>query len=213
MAQATNRHSKDSDMSKKRGTVVRQADDGGSPVDEYLGDTLRALRQSRDLSLADVARETQISASFLSLVENGKSDMSLGRLTRLMQFYEISFSDLLPPPKGADPDVVRRDERQVVHSRTEGIDIYLLTPDTNRGMMTMLLEFAPGSARNEHGIHKGEEFVHVLQGELLLELAGSVHHLKAGDSAYYAGDRPHLMSNASSQRRLRVLCVDSSGML
>jgi quercetin dioxygenase-like cupin family protein len=100
-----------------------------------------------------------------------------------------------------------------VHSRTEGIDIFLLTPDTNRGMMTMLLEFEPGSARNEHGRHAGEEFVHVLQGELLLELGGRVHRLKAGDSAYYAGDRPHLMRNASNHRRLRVLCVDSSRML
>ena len=201
-------------VANRSGPIGEVGDDDVSSIDDqYLGNTLRALRQSRDLSLADVARETQISASFLSLVENGKSDMSLGRLTRLMQFYGISFSDLLPPPRGVDPDVVRRDERHVVHSRTEGIDIFLLTPDTNRGMITMLLEFAPGSARNEHGIHAGEEFVHVLQGELILELGGRVHQLKAGDSAYYAGDRPHLMRNASNHRRLRVLCVDSSRML
>lgn len=200
-------------MANRSAPVGEVNGDDVSSIDPELGNTLRALRQSRDLSLADVARETQISASFLSLVENGKSDMSIGRLTRLMQFYGISFSDLLPPPRAADPDVVRKDERQVVHSRTEGIDIFLLTPDINRGMITMLLEFEPGSARNEHGRHAGEEFVHVLQGELILELGGSVHRLKAGDSAYYAGDRPHLMRNASNTRRLRVLCVDSSRML
>ena len=194
-------------------SAARASADGVSAVDEYLGSALRSLRQSRDLSLAQVARGTGISPSFLSLVENGRSDLSLGRLTRLVQFFGISFTELLPPAQGADPDVVRRSERLVVHSRSEGIDIFLLTPDANRGMMAMLIEFAPGSARNEHGVHSGDEFLHVLSGELVLELAGTVHRLQRGDSVSYTADRPHLMRNASRTRPLRVLCVDSSPML
>ena len=38
-----------------------------------LGAVLREARSARALSLSDVARETEISTSFLSLVENGKS--------------------------------------------------------------------------------------------------------------------------------------------
>ena len=66
---------------------------------EFLGAQLRALRGARRVSLGDVARETGISASFLSLVENGRSDITIGRLTRLVDYYgirhgRISLSDL-----------------------------------------------------------------------------------------------------------------------
>src|SRR4051812_17974209 len=70
-----------------------------------LGTTLRAIRTSRRLSLADVADATQISPSFLSLVELGKSDITIGRLTRLADFYKVSFSDLLGGVAATDADV------------------------------------------------------------------------------------------------------------
>src|SRR4051812_28348017 len=52
-----------------------------------LGAALRGLRRARRLSLQDVAEATAISASFLSLVETGKSDITIGRLVRLVEFY------------------------------------------------------------------------------------------------------------------------------
>jgi quercetin dioxygenase-like cupin family protein len=78
----------------------------------------------------------------------------------------------------------------------------------------MLLEFEPGARRSEHGRHAGEEFVYVVEGELTLEVAGSdTHVLRAGDSAIYSGDRPHLFRNASDKKSLRLICVDSSHVL
>lgn len=174
-----------------------------------LGSALRALRQTRRLPLAEVADATGVSASFLSLVENGRSDITIGRLTRLVDFYGVTINDLLPPA-GEDADVVRRDEARQLHSPDEGIDVYLLTSGTDRSMMPMLLVFDPGAGLAEMGRHPGEEFVHVLEGELVLEVEGSdSRRLRAGDSAYYAGDKPHLFRNASDRKRLRVICIDS----
>ena len=41
-------------------------------------------------------RPRRISASFLSLVEKDRSDITIGRLVRLIEFYGISITDLLP---------------------------------------------------------------------------------------------------------------------
>jgi quercetin dioxygenase-like cupin family protein len=175
-----------------------------------LGARLRALRQARRLSLGEVGRATEISASFLSLVETGRSDITIGRLTRLVEFYGISIVDLLPEPGSADPDVVRADETRQLHSPDEGIDVFLLSSGTDRSMMPMLLELEPGAGLAEYGHHPGEEFVHVLEGELRLELDGSEpRRLAAGDSAYYRADRPHLFRNASQTRPLKVICIDT----
>lgn len=177
---------------------------------EFVGAQLRALRASRRLSLGDVARETGISASFLSLVENGRSDITIGRLTRLVDYYGITITELLPAPGGRDPDVVRRDETRQLHSPEEGTTIYLLSSGTDRTMLPMLLELAPGASLAERGHHAGEEFVHVLSGRLRLEVDGSEpYELADGDSAYYKSDRPHMFRNASADEPLRLICIDS----
>lgn len=175
-----------------------------------LGANLRAIRLARRISLSDVAAGTDISSSFLSLVENGRSDITIGRLTRLIEFFGISITDLVPARPLRERDIVRKQERTKLHSPTEGIEIFLLTPDTKRAMMAMLLDLDPGAGRAEYGNHPGEEFVYVVRGTLELELEGEpTRRLAAGDSAYYPGNRPHRLRNASPSRPLQIICVDT----
>jgi quercetin dioxygenase-like cupin family protein/DNA-binding Xre family transcriptional regulator len=179
-------------------------------VPSGLGPALRAVRRARSLSLSDVAAATGISASFLSLVENGKSDITIGRLVRLVSFYELQLADLLPAAAPADPDVVRRSEQRTLPSPGEGIRIRLLSTKSQRAMLPMIVEFDPGAHLAEPGRHPGEEFVHVLRGRLVLEVEGSEPRiLQAGDSAHYSAERPHLFRNASDTAPLRLICVDS----
>lgn len=175
-----------------------------------LGASLRDARTRRKLSLNDVARETEISASFLSLVENGKSDIAIGRLVRVLAFLEIPLRDVLPDPSPADAHLVRVGEERRLPSAQEGIEFFLLTSDTNHLMMPMLIVFKPGAHLAEYGRHDGEEFIHVLDGHLTLEVEGSpTQLLTSGESAYYRSDQPHLFRNASDEHSLRILCVNT----
>jgi quercetin dioxygenase-like cupin family protein len=186
-----------------------------TPVDSQapasLGAHLHRARTSRSLSLADVAEATGISASFLSLVEKEKSDITIGRLVRLIDFYGISISDIIPgTTAGSFPQVVAPHERRLLHSPAEGIDVYLLTPDTQRQMMPLQVDFEPGARLAEPGRHAGEEWVIVVEGELLLELEGAEPRiLGPGETAYYPAERPHLFANASADTPLRLICVDT----
>jgi transcriptional regulator with XRE-family HTH domain len=176
-----------------------------------VGTALRQVRNARSLSLADVAEATGISASFLSLVENNRSDITIGRLVRLIDFYRISITDLLPFAARMDyPEVIHPDERRSLKSPVEGIDVYLLTADTDRQMMPLEVHFQPGASLAEPGRHAGEEWLLVLEGDLRLELEGAdARVLGRGDTAYYPAERPHLLANASETALLRVLCVDT----
>jgi transcriptional regulator with XRE-family HTH domain len=175
-----------------------------------LGSALRSARRDRSLSLHDVAAATGISASFLSLVENGKSDITIGRLVRLVAFYGLPLADLLPAEPPADPDIVRKSEQRTLPSPAEEIQFRLLAPNTGGSMLPMIVEFEASAHLAEYGRHAGEEFVHVLQGKLELELEGCESRvLRAGDSAYYSAERPHLFRNASPTAPLRIICVDS----
>jgi transcriptional regulator with XRE-family HTH domain len=192
----------------------RIAAPGAGTAPPTLAEGLRSARLLRRLSLADVAEATNISTSFLSLVEKGKSDITIGRLVRLVEFYGISIVDLIPAGGNNDPELVRIDDRRLLHSPAEGIDVFLLGPDTQRTMMPMLVEFEPGAHLAEYGRHQGEEWVYVLEGRLSLEFQDAEpKQLSAGDGAYYIADRPHLFRNADPKRRLRVICVDSPPVL
>jgi transcriptional regulator with XRE-family HTH domain len=194
--------------SRQRSTVETRA------VAPTLAERLRQARVARNLSLAEVAEATDISTSFLSLVERGRSDITIGRLVRLVHFYDISIVDLIPSEGAKSPELVRIQDRRLLHSPAEGIDVFLLGPDTQRTMMPMLLEFEPGAHLAEYGQHEGEEWVYVVEGRLSLEFEDSEPtQLEPGDGAYYVAKRPHLFRNADAKRRLRVICVDSPPVL
>ena len=182
-----------------------------SSASPTVGAHLRQTRHARKLALADVAEATGISASFLSLVENDKSDITIGRLVRLIEFYGISIGDILPGATSTGyPEVVTPEERRYLHSPAEGIDVYLLTQHTRHQMMPLLLEVEPGARLAEPGQHAGEEWVLVVEGELRLELDGMPPRiLKPGDTAYYPAERPHHFANASTTKPLRLICVDT----
>lgn len=182
-----------------------------STLPSSVGIALHKVRKARNLSLAEVAEATGISASFLSLVEKDKSDITIGRLHRLIEFYGISITDLLPFAAHTEyPQVVSAPDRRMLHSAAEGVDVYLLSVDTARQMMPLEVVFEPSARLAEPGRHPGEEFILVLEGVLLLELEGSEPRtLQAGDSAYYPGERPHLLANASTSEPLRIVCVDT----
>lgn len=183
-------------------------------VHPALGTGLRRLRTARRLSLSEVAEATGLSPSFLSLLENGKSDITIGRLTRLVNFFGVSITDLLPSEEPADPHVVGLAERRRLHSPSEGTDIFLLVHDTERAMMPMYLEIQPGGHLAEFAQHRGEEWVFVIEGELTLELDGTeARRLEAGDSAYYSAETQHMFRNRSTSQPVRLVCVNTPPIL
>ena len=164
-----------------------------------LGARLRQLRRSRGVSLAEVADGTGISPSFLSMVEKGKSDITVSRLMRLVHWFGVSVADLVQEPDNAAVQVVRAGDRRSLRLADEGIEIQMLTPDGHHAMMPVINVYDEGGGMVDPTRHDGEEFIHVLEGRLELTVAGGDPIvLETGDSAYYRSDAPHSFRNAGN---------------
>ncbi len=149
-----------------------------------LGTKLRALRSDRGNSIAEVSDATGISASFLSLVENGRSDIAIGRLMRLIDFYGVGLATLFPESGQADVDVIRRDDHLHLASGAEGLDLVVLTRGGQRGMTPFLATYEVGGGMSEPTPYEGEAFIYVLEGRIGVELEdGEAIDLAQGDSA------------------------------
>lgn len=160
-----------------------------------LGTRLRKLRKSRNLSLGEVSEGAGISASFLSMVEKGQSDITVSRLMKLVHWFGVSIADLVQEPDTSKIQVVRASRRRSIRLVDEGISIQMLTSDGRHRMMPVINVYARGGGMEDSARHEGEEFVHVLSGRLELVVDGEVVTLEAGDSAYYRADVPHSFRN------------------
>jgi len=177
---------------------------------EHLGQRIRAVRLARKYTLADVARLTGMSRSFLSMLENGKTNISAARLQRLASVFDLSISDLLPDERSRGLiQIVRQGQGPRLQGFAEGISANLLIRDMQRRIQPVLLVLQPGrSHRNTHG-HAGEEFIYVLDGELEVSIDdGEFEMLAAGDAAFYPSALSHEFRNPGPEA-CRLLTIST----
>jgi transcriptional regulator with XRE-family HTH domain len=157
-----------------------------------LGRRLKALRVSRGLSLKDVADDTGLSTSFLSMVETGRNEMTVGRLVSLAGFYKVGLDDLLHDRGFGRPVVLRQGDREILDSRDPGVRTELLGSWHYGDLTSGILRFEVGAERRSTSSYAGPEFVLVLAGELAIEFVdGADVQLQEGDSVWFEASRRH----------------------
>jgi transcriptional regulator with XRE-family HTH domain len=182
--------------------MAADSTDGWSPA--RLGSAIRALRVSRGLSVTELARRSDLSQSFLSQVEIGRTDISVSRLVRLAQSLDVSLDDLVDQRSRSADQVVRADERVELPTPSEGMRLYLLARSFDNGRINGLGCLEPGAVAAP--IYSGagsESFVYLLEGVARIDLSGGrVLTLNPGDSACYRAGEFEGMSNPDDSRCL-----------
>jgi len=171
-----------------------------------VGERLRKLRLGRGYSLARVAQAAGVSVGFLSALERGHMSASVSTLRRLARFYRINILSLFDP-SNSNPGVVRPPERKILEAGP-GVRMELLSWG-NTVMEPHLFRVAPSAGSGESYAHEGEEFLHILQGCLEIELDGGERHLlEEGDSFYFESSTQHRWRNPG-KREARVLWINT----
>jgi quercetin dioxygenase-like cupin family protein len=67
--------------------------------------------------------------------------------------------------------------------------------DQLRGAAVHAVIAPEGSSGDSHPPSRGEELLLVLEGTLVVEVAGEQYQVRAGDSLHYPADRPHSWHN------------------
>lgn len=172
-----------------------------------LGQRLRALRSTRGLSLAAVADRSGLSVSFLSAVERGQSNISVGNLFKLADAYGTTV-----PALGTDRPPA---ERHILHPKDRsryvagGGKVVIEDLIANPGALeAQHMEIAPGGGSEEAYSHPGEEFIYVLSGSLSFWIdEGDQHSLQPGDTLYFPSTRPHRWRNDGDEP-VRVIWIN-----
>ena len=173
---------------KKQGVVATPADGTQLP-----GQRFRRLRAKRGLSLAQVARATDVSVGFLSALERGQMRSSVATLRRIARFYKTNIISLFET-NGDAQHLVRPAQRKVLET-SPNVRMELLAWG-NTAMEPHLFRIKPGGGSGESYAHEGEEFLHVMRGKFEIWLHSGEHYiLRTGDSLYFESSTPHRWRN------------------
>jgi transcriptional regulator with XRE-family HTH domain len=158
-----------------------------------VGPRLRALRQNRGVTLADLAEETGISVSTLSRLESGLRRASLELLLPLARAHRVPLDELVGAPQTGDPRVHMR----AFHRH--GMTMLPLTryPGQIQAFKT-IIPSGPGRRDPEPRIHEGYEWLYVLSGRLRLVLGDHDTVLTSGEAAEFDTHVPHWFGKADT---------------
>jgi transcriptional regulator with XRE-family HTH domain len=180
-----------------------------------LGTRLRALRSERGLSLSQLEAATKISSSFLSLVESGKSDITISRLVRLADFFDVELGDLVEGSRveRRPLEVIRDDEGSVLASSTEGLTTrflghqrWQLSPRVTDYEPGAVLELAGGEQAAREILHHRELFIYIINGTFEIVVHGEEPVTVSKGDAVLVRDGADRVTN-SGRRTGRLLVV------
>ena len=189
---------------------------GTTPV--QLGQSIRAAREERGLSLRELARRVKVSPSFVSQIELGKASPSVGTLYSLLSVLGTTLDDLIgeqpddtgPEPLDASPadggspgtwprvDVPVQPAAGRKRVEMSGVVWERLTHDHDPYVDFLHVEYAPGSSScgpDQLMRHGGREYGHLLRGRLDVQVGFETHSLGPGDSIHFDSMTPHRLSN------------------
>ncbi|MFG2981532.1 helix-turn-helix domain-containing protein [Streptomyces sp. NPDC048258] len=160
-----------------------------------VGPRLRALRQQRGTTLAQLSEATGISLSTLSRLESGQRRPTLELLLPLAKAHRVALDELVGAPDTGDPrirprPIVRHGSTYVPLTRNFG---------GVRAFKQILPPVEGTPPLPELRVHEGYEWLYVLSGRVRLLLGAHDLVLGPGEAAEFDTRTPHAFFNPGPQ--------------
>lgn len=149
-----------------------------------IGARIRERRKELGMGLQELAERTNLTASFLSLVERNLTSPSLDSLVKIAGALDVPFF-YFTRSTNHNP-VVRRDERTLITFPKEDLTSELLVPNL-RGRLEVFISRGKPNTGNIARIpaHDSEEVIYMLKGSLRVRLHETDYEINEGDSIYF----------------------------
>lgn len=192
-------------MMDAAGSVLDQETENLSDARRRVGIKLKLARQTKGLTLKELASRSRCSESLLSKAENGKALPSLPLIHRLVRVLETNISWLFDETGPEDTPVFRAGERPVVTLDNRpgdgaGVSFERIIPYKGGHLLQSTIHHIDVGGKSGEAItHEGEETGYVLRGRIDLNLDGVVHSLQAGDAFCFRSHVPHSYRNTGDE--------------
>ena len=175
-----------------------------SICNEYLkynvGETLKNLRLSSNLTQKHVARANGLSPAMISLIERNNISASIATLSKLLRFYGVKMSWLFDEHNATNKyEIIRKNERKPlskIYAQNTACSGYgyfceALLQMKRKKMQPSIITLSDEVVGDNFFVHYGESFMYVLKGNCELTVGGRRVVLEEGDSVYLDASAEH----------------------
>lgn len=165
-----------------------------------VGARLKALRQSRGLSIRGLAELAGVPHATLSIIERDKSSPSVSILKRLLRPLNVTLSVFFSDSAVVDRAVFYKANELVELADGKKLSYRQVGANLENSSMMILHErYEPGADTGEEGeelySHDAEEGGIVIEGRLEMTVGDEIRVLSPGDAYYFDSRLPHRMRN------------------
>lgn len=170
-----------------------------------IGSMIRSIRKRKNITIAQICKETGLSQGFMSQVETNKTSPSINTLESIAQTLQVPLSYLLLQQEER-MQVIRKEERELTSSGPDQLKVSHLGHTSS--MRMMLVEVPPGASTGELPIaHQGEEVHLVVKGTIYAEQGEDRFELHEGDSFSWNSSVPHRVKNIREDTAIILISV------
>jgi len=166
-----------------------------------FGDRLRKIRTSQGLTVRGLAQKVGVSPSYISQLENKECSPSFSVLKRIAEVLGTTVTSLTEDGLPEEWLVVRKANRRrlVVDNPYWEVELFAFPGSRDKKMQSCLVRLYPG-ARGPNPVftHEREDFIYVLEGNLVVVCGFREYALAVGDAAYFNFHRPEDFRNPGS---------------
>ena len=169
---------------------------------------LRKLRTERNLTLGQLSKISGISKAMLSDIEKGGSNPTINTIWKIANGLNVPYTKLM---EGIEKEatVIRKSETVSQSGETEHYRVYCYfqsTPVRNFELFYVELDANSANASIGHS-EKAQEYLYIIQGELVLHTETGDYTLHEGDSLVFDSSIGHTYINGCDTL-LTFICIN-----
>jgi transcriptional regulator with XRE-family HTH domain len=162
-----------------------------------IGGKIKSRRKELRLTLAGLAEASGLSAPFLSQAERNQTVPSLVSLAALAKALQVEVGYFMEVPK--DDNIVRRADEPELIDLDSPVVYHQLSSSLPGQMMDAIMMTIPPGHRFPIDQREGEDFLFVVDGEIVSQVGDLRTVLRKGDSTHFRSQSPHSAWNESEQ--------------
>ena len=169
-------------------------------INKVISENLRNIRMKMNYSLDKVSELTGISKSMLGQIERGESTPTVTTLWKISNGLKISFSSLMEYASN-DTEIITQDEIPKLNDTDDGCTVYPFIPYSPEiKFESYIMDLAPQSThRSEAHTNANYEYIYVINGELSIDVGGTVHNVKENQMLKFNANSAHSYLNQSDK--------------
>ena len=182
-----------------------------------VGHKIKGIRESKNLTIEEVAESTGLSVEQINSIENDQNLPSLGPLIKIARALGVRLGTFMDDNDALGPVVTRAEDREressisfsngATDARKHMEYHPLAQQKAGRHMEPFIIDINPAEHLDyKLSAHEGEEFIYVMEGEIELVYGKDKYALKQGDSIYYDSIVKHHLHGAEG-KSAKILAV------